>query len=87
MEDQSQLVEYIKGLDGVRKVNQSEAAAKMCIRDRDYLLMAVGTALMAVSINSIYDPISMVTGGFTCLLYTSSFPKHCIKHDSGGGIC
>lgn len=31
----------------------------------DYLLMAVGTALMAVSINSIYDPISMVTGGFT----------------------
>ena len=31
----------------------------------DYLLMAVGTALMAVSINSIYDTISMVTGGFT----------------------
>lgn len=31
----------------------------------DYLLMAVGTALMAVSINTIYDPISMVTGGFT----------------------
>lgn len=31
----------------------------------DYLLMTVGTCLMAVAINSIYDPIELVTGGFT----------------------
>lgn len=31
----------------------------------DYMLMLAGTAVMAVSINSVYDPISLVTGGFT----------------------
>lgn len=31
----------------------------------DYLLMAAGTAVMAIAINSVYDPISLVTGGFT----------------------
>ncbi len=31
----------------------------------DYLLMTIGTCLMAVAIGSIYDPITMVTGGFT----------------------
>lgn len=31
----------------------------------DYILMTLGTCLMAVAINSIYDPITMVTGGFT----------------------
>jgi uncharacterized membrane-anchored protein YitT (DUF2179 family) len=31
----------------------------------DFLLMTIGTCLMAVAINSIYDPITMVTGGFT----------------------
>lgn len=31
----------------------------------DYLLMAGGTAVMALAINSVYDPISLVTGGFT----------------------
>ncbi|MFA9376724.1 MAG: YitT family protein [Lachnotalea sp.] len=31
----------------------------------DYFLMTLGTCLMAISINSIYDPITMVTGGFT----------------------
>lgn len=31
----------------------------------DYFLMTLGTCLMAVAINSIYDPITMVTGGFT----------------------
>ena len=31
----------------------------------DYLLMTIGSCLMAVAIKSIYDPIAMVTGGFT----------------------
>lgn len=31
----------------------------------DYLMMFAGTALMAVAINSIYEPADMVTGGFT----------------------
>lgn len=31
----------------------------------DYLLMTIGTCLMAIAIASIYDPITMVTGGFT----------------------
>lgn len=31
----------------------------------DYLLMTFGTCFMAIAINSIYDPITMVTGGFT----------------------
>lgn len=31
----------------------------------DYLFMTLGTCLMAIAINSIYDPITMVTGGFT----------------------
>ena len=34
---------------------------------RDYILLILGTALMAVGIQCIYDPISMVTGGFTGL--------------------
>ncbi len=32
---------------------------------RDYLFILVGTAMMAVSINLIYDPMGMVTGGVT----------------------
>lgn len=31
----------------------------------DYILMTLGTCLMALAINSIYDPINMVTGGVT----------------------
>lgn len=31
----------------------------------DYILMTAGTCLMALAINSIYDPINMVTGGVT----------------------
>ncbi|MHA9737783.1 YitT family protein [Robinsoniella peoriensis] len=31
----------------------------------DYLMMFAGTALMALAINSIYEPANMVTGGFT----------------------
>lgn len=34
---------------------------------RDYLLIILGTALMGASIQSIYDPIGLVTGGFTGL--------------------
>ena len=32
---------------------------------RDYIFLLLGTALVAASIQCIYDPISMVTGGFT----------------------
>ncbi|HIT88902.1 MAG TPA: YitT family protein, partial [Candidatus Merdenecus merdavium] len=31
----------------------------------DYMIMVVGTGLLAFAINSIYEPISMVTGGFS----------------------
>lgn len=31
----------------------------------DYLMIILGTGLVALSIQSIYDPISLVTGGFT----------------------
>ena len=33
----------------------------------DYILMLVGTALIAVSIQCVYDPVSMVTGGVSGL--------------------
>lgn len=33
----------------------------------DYIFLIIGTALVAVSIQCIYDPISLVTGGFTGL--------------------
>ena len=33
----------------------------------DYILMLVGTALIAVSIQCVYDPVSMVTGGLPVL--------------------
>ena len=32
---------------------------------RSYLLIAVGTGMMAFAIKNIYDPIGLVTGGFT----------------------
>lgn len=32
---------------------------------KDYLCLILGTALMAFAINSIYDPIGLVTGGFS----------------------
>lgn len=49
----------------------------------DYLFMVVGTALMAVAINSIYEPASMVTGGFTGIaILTKEITSNFIK----GGI-
>jgi uncharacterized membrane-anchored protein YitT (DUF2179 family) len=33
----------------------------------DYIMLLLGTGMVAVSIQCIYDPISMVTGGFTGL--------------------
>lgn len=33
----------------------------------DYIMLVLGTGMMGVSIQCIYDPISMVTGGFTGL--------------------
>lgn len=32
---------------------------------KDYLLIIIGTGIMAISINSIFDPLEMVTGGFS----------------------
>lgn len=32
---------------------------------KDYILIIIGTAIMALSINSIFDPLEMVTGGFS----------------------
>ena len=32
---------------------------------RSYLLIAAGTGIMAFAIKSAYDPIGLVTGGFT----------------------
>lgn len=34
---------------------------------RDYLLITIGTAIMAVATSSIYDPAGLVTGGFSGL--------------------
>lgn len=34
---------------------------------RDYLLITLGTAVMAVATSSIYDPAGLVTGGFSGL--------------------
>lgn len=36
-------------------------------RVREYLMLIVGTAFVAISIQCIYDPISLVTGGFSGL--------------------
>lgn len=38
---------------------------KKSIRVRSYLLMIAGTGIMAFAIKSTYDPIGLVTGGFT----------------------
>ncbi len=34
---------------------------------KNYVFITVGTALMALAINSIYDPMKLVTGGFSGL--------------------
>ena len=33
----------------------------------DYFVMLAGTAMMAVAIDSLYDPMNLVTGGVTGL--------------------
>lgn len=32
---------------------------------KEYMLIIIGTAFMAISVNSIFDPLEMVTGGFS----------------------
>ncbi len=49
----------------------------------DYFLILVGTALVATSIQCIYDPISMVTGGFSGM---SIIVKEITKPLIPGGI-
>ena len=36
-------------------------------RLREYVMVIIGTGLLAASIQCIYDPINLVTGGFTGL--------------------
>lgn len=49
----------------------------------DYFLILIGTALVAASIQCIYDPISMVTGGFTGM---SIIVKEITKRLIPGGV-
>lgn len=44
---------------GINKV------VKKGIAWRNYMLIVLGTAIMAVSVKSIFDPLGMVTGGFS----------------------
>ena len=39
----------------------------------DYLMMIVGTGLLAAAIQCLYDPIGLVTGGFTGQLWVRYF--------------
>lgn len=49
----------------------------------DYLLIFLGTALMAFAINSVYDPNELVTGGFTgAAIVVKAFTERIVK----GGI-
>ncbi|WP_148411062.1 permease-like cell division protein FtsX [Murimonas intestini] len=62
VEDQSQLVEYIKGLDGVRKVNQSEAAATTLSTFNlliGYVSAAIIVVLLLVSVFLISNTIAV----------------------------
>ena len=36
----------------------------------DYLMIIVGTALMAVAVNSVFDLCGMVTGGFSGIAHS-----------------
>lgn len=49
----------------------------------DYILIVIGTGLLALSIQCIYDPVSMVTGGFTGM---SILVKEITKGLIPGGI-
>lgn len=47
---------------------------------RSYLLIVLGTGIMSVAINSIYDAMQMVTGGFSGLgIIIKSFSENWIK--------
>ena len=49
----------------------------------DYVLLIIGTALVAVSVQCIYDPLNMVTGGFSGLAIVV---KDLTKGPMNGGI-
>ena len=50
---------------------------------RDYLLITLGTALVAFAVASIYDPVGLVTGGFSGL---SIIVKRLTEPEIPGGI-
>lgn len=62
IEDQSQLVEYIKGLEGVRKVNQSEKAANTLSTFNvliGYISVAIIVILLLVSVFLISNTVAI----------------------------
>lgn len=62
IEDQSQLVEYIKGLEGVRKVNQSEKAANTLSTFNvliGYVSVAIIVILLLVSVFLISNTVAI----------------------------
>lgn len=62
IEDQTELVSYIKGLEGVRKVNQSETAANTLSTFNvliGYISLAVIVILLAVSIFLISNTVTI----------------------------
>lgn len=50
---------------------------------RDYLFIVLGTGILALNINSIFDPSSLVTGGFSGI---AIIVKHLTQGIMGGGI-
>jgi len=50
---------------------------------KDYMLIVLGTAVMAVSINSVFDPLGMVTGGFSGI---AIMVKYLTRDMFNGGI-
>jgi len=50
---------------------------------KDYMLIVLGTAVMAVSINSVFDPLGMVTGGFSGI---AIMVKYLTRNMFNGGI-
>jgi len=50
---------------------------------KDYMLIVLGTAIMAVSVNSVFDPLGMVTGGFSGI---AIMVKYLTRDIVNGGI-
>lgn len=51
----------------------------------DYLCMTAGTCLMGIAIQSIYDPVGMVVGGFTGVAIRDVAPRVLFRIQGSGG--